>query len=153
MAFKSYENSGSNEGVMLEGDYEVQLVKCAEGVTKTSGVPCIDFDFVVRSDVVQKYQRKHIFKKFYKDDRGLWPNEKIGKLANALGIAKDQEFELYELVGRCCILHMKPFARSDGTMFDSIYYSAQTKVGQIIQSAPTNEEFTPIDYDDELPFS
>lgn len=150
MAFKSYENDG---GLMAEGDYEVVLVKCAETTTKTSGMPVIAFDFQVRSDIEQKYQRKHIFKSFYQDrDTFEWPMEKIGKLANSLGVPKGEEFELDDLVGRCCILHMKPFAGNDGVQRDAIFYSAPTKAGQIVQSAPVAEAgFEEVD-DEELPF-
>ena len=151
MAFKSYENDG---GLMAEGDYEVVLVKCCETTTKTSGMPVIAFDFQVRSDVEQKYQRKHIFKSFYQDkDSYAWPMEKIGKLANALGVPKGEEFELEDLVGKCCILHMKPFTGNDGVERDTIFYSAKTKAGQIVQSdnASDSEGYEEVD-DEDLPF-
>ena len=151
MAFKSYENDG---GLMLEGDYECILVKCCETTTRTTGLPVIAFDFQVRSDVEQKYQRKHIFKNFYQDENtGDWPTEKIGKYANALGIPKGEEFELEDLVGRCCILHMKPYAGSDGVQRDAIFYTAPSKAGQAVQSVPAA---APSDYeeveDEDLPF-
>lgn len=148
MAFKSYENVGS-DGTMLEGDYEVQVVGCRETNTRTSQIPCIEFDFVVREDVDQRYKRKHIFKNFFKNDAGAWPAEKIGKIANALGIPQNQEFELADLVGLCCILHIKPFKRQDGTMIDTIYYAKSTEAGQLVQTASNN--FTEVD-DEELPF-
>ena len=151
MAFKSYENDG---GLMTEGDYEVVLVKCVETTTKTSGMPVIAFDFQVRSDVEQKYQRKHIFKSFYQDrDTFEWPMEKIGKLANSLGVPKGEEFELEDLVGRCCILHMKPFAGNGGVQRDAIFYSAPTKAGQLVQSAPISGEpgYEEVE-DEDLPF-
>lgn len=154
MAFKSYENSGANQA-MVEGDYEVILVKCCETSTKTSGIPVIAFDFQVREDVEQKYQRKHIFKNFYQDRETYeWPMEKIGKFANALGVPKDSEFELEDLVGKCCILHMRPFTGDDGVARDAIFYSAPTKVGQMIQSLPTIDEgYVEVDDDaGDLPF-
>ncbi len=150
MAFKSYENVGS-DGTMLEGDYEVQLVNCRETRTRTSQIPCIEFDFVVREDVEQRYKRKHIFKNFFKDDMGAWPVEKIGKIANALGIPQNQEFEPSDLVGLCCILHIKPYKRQDGTMIDTIYYAKSTEAGQLIQTASNANDFTEVD-DEELPF-
>lgn len=151
MAFKSYENDG---GLMIEGDYECILVKCVETTTKTSGMPVIAFDFQVRADVEQKYQRKHIFRNFYQDrDTGEWPTEKIGKLANALGVPKGESFELEELVGRCCILHMKPFTGSDGVTRDTIFYAASTKAGQAVQSAPASapQGYEEVE-DEDLPF-
>lgn len=148
MAFKSYENVGS-DGTMLEGDYEVQVVNCRETLTRTTATPCIEFDFVVRSDVEQRYKRKHIFKNFFQNDEGGWPVEKIGKIANALGIPQNQEFELGDLVGLCCILHIKPYKRQDGTMVDTIYYAKSTEAGQLVQMA--SNDFTEVD-DEELPF-
>lgn len=150
MAFKSYENTGS-DGVMLEGDYEVQLVSCGETTTRMSGIPCIAFEFVVREDVEQRYKRKHIFKNFFKSDDGMWPYEKIGKIANALGVPKGQEFELHDLVGMCCILHIKPYKKQDGTMIDTIYYAKETEAGQLIQPASNSNNFVEVD-DEELPF-
>lgn len=149
MAFKSYENTGSDNGTMLEGDYEVQVVNVEETLTRNSGIPCIAFDFVVRADVDQRYKRKHIFKNFFKNDNGEWPVEKIGKIANALGIPQNQEFELSDLVGLCCILHIKPYKKQDGTMIDSIYYAKSTEAGQLIQTA--QNDFVEVD-DEELPF-
>lgn len=155
MSFKSYENDGGNGGVMPEGDYEVVLLDAKEDQTK-SGIPTIKFDFQVRSDVEQKYQKKHIFKNFYRDDdTGEWPMQKIGKFANALGIPKDEEFELGDLCGLCCILHMKPYTKQDGTVIDSVFYSAPTKAGQIPKATIKHTEsggFTNVDPDEELPF-
>lgn len=151
MAFKAYENDG---GLMIEGDYEVICLKAVETTTRTTGAPVIALDFQVRSDVEQKYQRKHIFKNFYMDSHtGEWPMEKIGKMANALGIEKGEEFELSDLVGRCCILHMKPFEGQDGVKRDAIFYAKHTKTGQAVNvleagSADGFEEVT----DEELPF-
>ena len=149
MAFKSYENTGADNGTTLEGDYEVQLVNCRETKTRTSLIPCIEFDFVVREDVDQRYRRKHIFKNFFKNDNGEWPVEKIGKIANALGIPQGQEFDLGDLIGLCCILHIKPYKRQDGTMIDAIYYAKSTEAGQLVQTAQNN--FVEVD-DEELPF-
>lgn len=150
MAFKAYENDG---GLMVEGDYEVICLKAVETTTRTTGAPVIALDFQVRSDVEQKYQRKHIFKNFYQDEKGGWPVEKIGKLANALGIEKGAEFEISDLVGRCCILHMRPFKGNDGVERDAIFYAKKTKAGQAVNvleagSADGFEEVT----DEELPF-
>lgn len=149
MAFKSYENTGADSNTMLEGDYEVQLVNAGETLTRSSGIPCIAFDFVVREDVDQRYKRKHIFKNFFKDDNGVWPYEKIGKIANALGIPQGQEFDLGDLIGLCCILHIKPYKKQDGTMIDTIYYAKSTEAGQLIQTA--SNDFVEVD-DEDLPF-
>ena len=58
MGFKSVKNDG---GMMKPGDYEVFVKECGYSVTK-NGNDCIKFDFVVRDDVEQEYQKKHIFK-------------------------------------------------------------------------------------------
>lgn len=149
MGFKSVENDG---GLMAEGDYEVICLKAEETETK-GGYPCIKFDFQVRSDVEQKYQRKHIFKSFFQDDNGEWPAERIGKYANSMGIPKGEEFELSDLEGKCLILHMKPYTGKDGTTRDSINYTKPTAAGQYgeapQQAAPAG--YTAVE-DEELPF-
>lgn len=150
MSFKAYENDG---GLMVEGDYEVICLKAVETTTRTTGAPVIALDFQVRSDVEQKYQRKHIFKNFYQSESGAWPVEKIGKLANALGIEKGAEFEISDLVGRCCILHMRPFRGNDGVERDAIFYAKQTKAGQAVNvlDAGSTDGFEEVT-DEELPF-
>ena len=148
MKFTSVKNDGG--GLMKEGDYEVILVRCEETTTKTSNLPVIAFDFQVRQDVEQPYQRKHIFRNFYQDSlSGKWPMDKIGKLANSLGITEEEDFDLEDLVGRCCILHMKPFTGQDGVTRDTVYWSAPTKVGQMIQEPAGS--FTEVE-DEEIPF-
>jgi len=153
MAFKSVENNG---GVMAEGDYEVICLKAEETKTK-GGTPVIKMEFQVRSDVEQKYQRKHIFKSFYQDDdTGEWPVEKIGKYANAMGIPKGMDFELRDLQGRCLILHMRPYKPKDGgEERDSIAWTAATKAGQY-GAAPEKPAapagYSVVDPKEDLPF-
>lgn len=148
MRFTSVKNDGG--GLMKEGDYEVILVRCEETTTKTSNLPVIAFDFQVRQDVEQPYQRKHIFRNFYQDSlTGKWPMDKIGKLANSLGITEEEDFDLEDLVGRCCILHMKPFTGQDGVARDTVYWSAPTKAGQMIQEPAGS--FVEVE-DEEVPF-
>lgn len=154
MPFTSCVNTPANNS-MREGDYECILKKCEVGRTKTSGIECIDCDFVVREDVIQDYQRKHIFKRFYRDNNGKWPMEKIGKMANALGVEQGSSFELADLVGLCCILHVKPWTPPDSLEpRDTILYFAQTKFGQMISGNASNTEMQDVtaEVDDELPF-
>lgn len=148
--FKSVENNG---GLMAEGDYEVYVKDCCESVTK-GGNDCIKFDFVVRSDVEQPYQGKHIFKNFYPDrDTGAYPEAKIGRYANALGIEKGQEFELYDLIGCSCIVHISHFTGDDGETRECIYYSAKSKIEPYMDVIAPAPEFDELDVlDGELPF-
>ena len=148
-SFKSVENNG---GLMAQGDYEVYVKSCGVTTTK-SGNECISFDFVVRSDVNQPYQNKHIFKKFYPSrDTGEYPSEKIGKYANALGIEKGQEFDLGDLVGLSCIIHISHFTTDDGVTRECIFYTAPSKVDPYMGEAP-NDDLPEIDDDDkQLPF-
>ena len=147
MAFKSVEN----ESLMAEGDYEVICLKAEETETN-GGTPVIKLDFQVRSDVEQKYQRKHVFKSFFKDDEtGEWPAERIGKYANSMGIPKGQEFELTDLEGKCLILHMRPYETKEGKKRDSIAWTAATKVGQYGAAPETNAGFVQVE-DEEMPF-
>lgn len=147
MNFKSVENDG---GLMKPGDYEVYVKSCAESITK-SGNECIAFDFVIRADVEQPYQNKHVFKNFYRDSTGEYDAVKIGKYANALGIEKGQDFELSDLVGRNCILHIEHFTGNDGITRECIYYTAKSKADAFVAPAPTFDEL-PDEDDDALPF-
>lgn len=148
MNFKSVENDG---GLMKPGDYEVYVKSCAESLTK-SGNECIAFDFVIRADVDQPYQNKHVFKNFYRlDATGEYDAVKIGKYANALGIEKGQDFELSDLVGRNCIIHIEHFTGNDGITRECIYYTAKSKAEAFVAPAPTFDEL-PDEDDDQLPF-
>jgi len=149
MSFKSVENT---QQLIAEGDYEVQCVKCEQGLTKTTYTPVINFDFVVRKDVEQPYGGKHVFKSFYQDDDTKeWPVDKIGRYAHSLGIPKDQEFDLSDLVGLCCMLRIKHYTANDGTTRESIYFTAPSKAEPAIQAAPGNLGFEVVE-DEELPF-
>lgn len=152
MAFISYENSTNQ--AMKEGDYECVLRVCEIGATR-AGTECIICDFMVRNDVEQENQNRHVFKRFYRDEEGRWPAEKIGKMANALGVEKGSSFELVDLVGLCCILHVKPYTPPDGgDTRDSIFYFAPTKVGQMLVPGSRDHELLDVteDVNDELPF-
>lgn len=151
-SFKSVENSG---GLMAQGDYEVYVKSCGVTTTK-AGNECISFDFVVRADVNQPYQNKHIFKKFYPDrDTGKYPAEKIGKYANALGIEKGQEFELDDLTGRNCIVHISHFTTDSGETRECIFYTAPSKADPYMAdiTGRKSDDFAMLDDDDgQLPF-
>lgn len=146
-SFKSVQNNG---GMMAEGDYEVYVKKCEFGETKT-GTECISFDFVVRADVEQPYQNKHIFKKFYKNEAGEYPLDKIGKYANALGIAEGQDFELDDLIGRSCIVHISHFIGDDGVKRECIFYTTKSKAEPYMNIPPAELDVLGDD-DEQLPF-
>lgn len=153
MPFMSYENTPTNS-TMIEGDYEVVLNKCARDYTKTQ-LECIICDFLVRTDVQQAYQGKHVFKRFYRDEAGKWPVEKIGKMANALGVENGNSFELADLVGLCCIIHVKPFTPPGGEPRDVILFYAPTAAGQLMSGGATaNQGMQDVtdEVDDDLPF-
>lgn len=145
--FKSVEN---DNGLMAQGDYEVYVKSAQETETKM-GNPCIKFDFVVRSDVEQPYQNKHIFKNFYPDRQtNAYPAEKIGKYANSLGIEKGQEFELEDLVGRNCILHISHYTGNDGVTRECIFYTAPSKAEPYMAPMEPAPQYAPIEEDDSL---
>lgn len=150
MGFKSVEN---DSGLMQEGEYEVYVHDCCETKTKSSGMDCIKFDFVVRADVDQKYKNKHIFKNFYKDkETGEWPNEKIGKYANALGIEKGTEFDLDDLIGRNCRAVIRHFTGGDGVKREAIFYLKPSSAGEYIAKLPGSDLTELDDLDEDLPF-
>lgn len=148
--FTAYEN---DNGLMAKGEYECYVKDCKETTTKT-GKQVIAFDFVVRNDVEQAYKNKHIFKNFYLDEAtGQYPEKKIGKYANALGIEKGASFDLPDLIGRCCVVVITHFTTDDGETRDCIYYLKSSDAEPLMQSAPASEDFTSFDEDDEdLPF-
>ena len=151
MAFKAVENDG---GLMKKGDYEVYVKSCGYATTRNE-VECIAFDFVVRADVEQEYQNKHLFKNFYKNrETGEYDVAKLGKYANALGIEKGQDFELDDLIGRNCIVHISHFTGDDGVTRECIYYVATSKVTPYIGEAPDGSDIIPDEElnDDPLPF-
>ena len=87
-------------------------------------------------------------------DTGEYDADKIGKYANALGIEPGTDFELDDLVGRNCILHMEPFEGNDGVTRDCIRYLKPSKAESFVTPAPASvEEFKQLDEsDDDLPF-
>ena len=126
MAFTAVENNDGN-GLMKEGEYEVFVKDAKITRTKTSGLECVAFEFVVRDDVEQPYQRKHIFKNFYRDDNGNWPLEKIGKYASSMGVKAGDEFELQDLWGANLIVVIKHYTGSDGTERECVFYTKPTQ--------------------------
>lgn len=154
MGFKSVKNDG---GMMKPGDYEVFVKECGYSVTK-NGNDCIKFDFVVRDDVEQEYQKKHIFKNFYPSrETGEYDADKIGKYADSLGIEPGQDFDLDDLIGRNCILHIGRFVGNDGVERECIQYTKRSKTDSFVQTVPSSaSEFQKIsedEYTDEdLPF-
>lgn len=140
---------------MKAGDYEVYVKSCGYATT-LNGNDCIKFDFVVREDVEQDYQRKHIFKNFWPNrDTGEYDADKIGKYANALGIESGTDFELEDLIGRNCILHIEPFTGNDGVTRDCIRYLKQSNVESFVSAPPASADSfaqLPDDDDDALPF-
>ncbi len=150
MAFIAVEN---DSGLMPKGDYECYVKSCEQTETK-SGYPVIKFDFVVRSDIEQAYQGKHIFKNFYQDEAGRWPTEKIGKYANALGVEKGEPFELEDLEGRSCVVNITHFTTKEGETRDCIFYLKRSEAAPFLTEAPTASDFSALsaEDDDDLPF-
>ena len=144
--------STESQQLMAEGDYEVQCVRCEEGLTKTTYRPVINFDFVVRKDVEQPYGGKHVFKNFYQDeDTKEWPKDKIGRYANAPGIPKGQEVDISDLVGLCCMIRIKHYDGNDGIKRESILFTAPSKAAPAIQATPGSLGYETVE-DEELPF-
>ena len=154
MAFRSVEND--NE-LMKEGEYEVYVKDCCRSETQ-SHIPVIKFEFVVRADsgIEQAYKNKHVFKNFFPDEEtGNFPEEKIGKYANALGIPKGQEFELDDLIGRNCVIVIKHYTNEKtGEKKDCIFYTKSSKAEPYMNTTPVGgQDFADISEEDgELPF-
>lgn len=148
MAFRSVENDSE---LMPAGEYEVYVNDCCETSTK-NGTDCIEFDFVIRDDIAQQYQKRHKFKRFFRDrETGSWPNDKIGRYANALGIEKGQEFELDDLIGRSAVMVTKHYTTDDGETRDCVFYLKRSDAEPYI-SDPQPAAYEEEDPDGELPF-
>lgn len=119
--------ASTNRTVIPEGKYECLCAACGEKETQ-SGKPCVEFDFLIRADVEQKAQSRHIFKKFYKDENGKWPEAKIGKYAHALGIPAGQDFDYWQLRGMFCVVAVKNFKDEEtGETKDCIFFTESSK--------------------------
>ena len=69
-----------------DGDYEVVINQCGENATP-NGAEYIEFDLIIRNDVVQQYQNKHIFHK-------VWKEKKTGKY----------NMKTFNTIGKACQL-------------------------------------------------
>lgn len=149
MAFRSVE---VDNDLMKKGEYEVYVKDCCFSETK-NGTECIKFEFVVRPDVEQPYQNKHKFKQFYRDSTtGGWPEEKIGKYANALGIPKGEDFELEDLIGRSCVMVINHYQdEKTGETKNCIFFLKAGKAGSFVSDQQPG--FSEMEDDDgDLPF-
>lgn len=153
MGFKSIE---AESDLMPKGEYEVFVKDCCFSTTK-NGTECVKFEFVIRADIDQPYQKKHKFKQFYRDpETGRWPAEKIGKYAYALGVPKGEDFELSDLIGRCCAMVIGHYLDDQtGVTKDFIYFLKPSQAAPDPSAAPGSSGFEalpPIPEDDDLPF-
>jgi len=127
----------------------VYLKDCREGLTKNTQEMVIDFDFVIRDDVDQGCKGQHIFKTFFRDEKGEWPEEKIGKYANSLGIEKGVDFDLPDLAGRHCVVNMRHYIGNDNATRSIIYF---TRPSELAAYAPAGSGPGYQEVDEELPF-
>ena len=117
MAFKSCAKS-----LRPEGEYECICHACKQTET-LRGEPVIQMEFIIRTDIEQPCAGQHIFKSFYTDENGAWPDSKIGRYANSLGIPDGEDFELSDLSGRCCVVVTRHFDAADGTKKECIFFT------------------------------
>ena len=147
--FKSVDSSHS---LVPEGEYEVYLHDCGERTTKRTNMPVINFDFVIRADVEQPCKGQHVFKAFFQDKSGRWPEEKIGKYANSLGVEKGADFDLLDLVGRHCVINVTHYEGNDGAMRENIYFTKPSELEPYqLYNAANADGYTEVQ-DEKLPF-
>lgn len=147
MGYRSIESA---QECMKAGAYEAVVRKCEEKTTD-QGYELISIDFQMRADVQQEYKNKHFFLNIFKEADGSLSDKginRLGKVAHALGIPKDSDFDLPDLIGRCCILNIRPFTNENGITKDSLYYAEPTKAGQYVQSVTAISN----DDDEDMPF-
>ena len=134
--------ANNNRTAIPEGKYECVCSACSEK-TSLSGKPYVEFDFLIRKDVEQSAQGRHIFKKFFKDDNGNYPEAKIGKYANALGIPAGSDFEYWQLRGMLCVVAVKNFKDDEtGEMRDCVFFTESSKYKP---KEVTSEDFSEVD--------
>lgn len=79
-----------------DGTYEVVINKAVENATK-SGAEFIDIDLIVRNDVQQSFQNKHIFPKIWKTKAtGKYNEGMIMAIAQALQLEDGKTYASFE---------------------------------------------------------
>ena len=132
------------------GTYEVIVDSCTSVESQKDNRPGIKFDFRIREDVEQPCKGRHIFKSFYVNDQGEFPEEKIGEFANACGIEDGKDFEPWEL--RLCTLRIvvREFTPDDKPD-EKVTYVAYAKKSELEPLKTEAADFSDVTEDD-IPF-
>ena len=106
-----------------------------------------DNDFRIREDVDQPCKGRHIFKSFYVNDQGEFPEEKIGEFANACGVEEGKDFEPWEL--RLCTLRIvvREFTPEDKPD-EKVTYVAYAKKSELEPIKTEEAAFSDVSEDD-----
>lgn len=102
-------NHNEANDLISEGEYAV-FVKEMEEVKSKSGKDMIKIVLVVRDDVPQKHQKRHIYKYLFKDNQtGLYKKTEFQKISKALALAQGKSYAtldewFQDCVGKVCIV-------------------------------------------------
>ena len=93
MAFNLNFSKKSQGGLIKDGTYEVVVNHANEDATP-GGSEYIELDLIVRNDVDQEYQNKHIFAKVWKAKKtGKYNEGMIMAIADALGLEDGKTYD------------------------------------------------------------
>lgn len=108
----------SNVGLIAEGDYECVIAEAFSNSTK-NGAEYFSVNFVIRDDVPQKYQKKHLFHSIWRKKEPTADDMKIGgfsfgqimALSKAAQLPNGKAYETLDelgndLEGRCVKVHV-----------------------------------------------
>lgn len=129
------------------GTWEVVVDSCLQ-TESNDGRHGWKFDFRIRDDVEQENKGRHVFKSFLEDVTGVFPESKMNEYAFALGIEDGEEYEPWDLRGRCCQIVVKEFTPDDKPTEKVQYvaYARKSKVEPI--KGATSADFSDVSADD-----
>lgn len=161
MAFKP--NNHATGSLMKAGEYELVIIE-AEQTYSPGGTECFKIHGVVRNDVEQEYQNKHIYDNLWLSERALpFSEQKMNGVNNALSLP-EVEYPTYnewgmQLRGRAIRAKISPSKAQEGySQRDNVNYYMATRhpdLNHIFQATPTlsaPEKSDAAEDDVELPF-
>lgn len=175
-----FETAYEEKKLLPEGEYEC-IIKSAfiNATNSKSPTEYFSVNFVIRNDVVQKYQNKHIFhaiwrkkpEKRTKDDNRVdgFSYKQLMNLCKGAGVPKNTSFKDLDdlgkyLKGRCCLVTVGHDEWNGNTQVrvkwtnptrypdckHKFPVSANTRTAQTTE--PEENNYEPISSDEDLPF-
>lgn len=160
--FKTNYKDVDSGSLLPEGEYEVTIIKAELRYTKTNNVPNISLDMVIREDVQQMNQRRHIFDSLFKSrETGMYNMQRIQSICKCAGLPEGDEYpDEYAL---CNMLMMRNIRIVVKQMMDDYkgekvakvhYYKPPQDASTAASPAPaaSNHGMEEVEPEDDLPF-